>query len=94
MTQERRRPCFPPAASFSQQGAPEVGWEGELFLGPGAKTLSQVAERVFSPGRLLSQGFFVQLEWLVRSPIRGVGGAQPRRCHRLAPREPGEEVPG
>jgi len=29
MTQERKCPCFP-AASFSQQGAPERGWEAEV----------------------------------------------------------------
>lgn len=91
-TQERKCPRIL-AASFSQQGAPER--MGSLTLpAPDATTLARGTGRVFSPERLLSQGRLIQLEWLVRSPIRGVGGALPRRCHRLAPREPGEEVPG
>lgn len=77
MTQERRCPCFP-AASFSQQGAPERTWEAELSLPLMKQTVpARSAESVFTTERLLFHGLFVQLRCLVRSPIRGVGGRCP-----------------
>lgn len=69
------QPAFPSRGRQRGDGKPNSA---------AAPNLARGAERVFSPERLLSQGLFVQLQWLVRSSIRAVGGALPIRCHRLA----------
>jgi len=85
---------FPGRQLFPAGGARE-GLGSRSLPAPDATTLPRRADRVFSPERLLSQGLVVQLQWPVGSSIKGVGGALPKGATgSLAPREPGEEVPG